>query len=72
MMVGGRLKKVNSCADGRGCSQALGIKAADKRDGPVSYNPVKPKLLRQSLEEEESYYTSFCIFTFSSKGIIMY
>lgn len=30
------------------------IKAADKRDDPASYNSVKPKLLRQSLEEEES------------------
>lgn len=30
------------------------IKAADKRDDPESYNSIKPKLLRQSLEKEES------------------
>lgn len=38
---------------------------------PVSFNDVKPKLFRQSLEEEESYYASSCILTFSSKEIIV-
>lgn len=72
VMVDFTIKKVILHADGRGCLQAPVIKAADKRDDSVSYNNVKPKLLRQSLEEEESYYTSFCILTFSSKRIITY